>query len=92
MLDTPSRNLQRYYGSHRVERGRFGASSRRTRSRIIGKLPLFGVDDEAAADNWNSYEFSVAVVSADGDAEEVVLYHAFPGGLGVPTIESVYLT
>ncbi|PYZ02437.1 hypothetical protein C8039_18680 [Halogeometricum sp. wsp3] len=50
-----------------------------------GQPPFFGVDDEAAADNWNSYEFSVAVVSADGDAEEVVLNHAFPDGLGVAT-------
>jgi len=33
---------------------------------------------------------SVAVVSADGDAEEVVLNHAFRDALGVPLLDSIY--
>ncbi|MDQ2074726.1 hypothetical protein RBH20_19550 [Haloarcula sp. H-GB4] len=36
--------------------------------------PLFlGVDGEGTAHYWDSYEFAVAVVAVDGDAEKVVL-------------------
>jgi len=36
--------------------------------------PLFlGVDGDGAAHYWDSYEFAVAVVAANGDAEKVEL-------------------
>jgi hypothetical protein len=34
---------------------------------------FLGVDGDGAAHYWDSYEFAVAVVAADGDAEKVVL-------------------
>ncbi|KAA9396230.1 hypothetical protein Har1130_16305 [Haloarcula sp. CBA1130] len=40
----------------------------------LGQRPLFlGVSGEDAAQYWDSDEFAVAVVSADGDAEKVEL-------------------
>jgi hypothetical protein len=47
---------------------------RTARELLTQGRPLFlGVDGEGAAHYWDSYEFAVAVVSADGDAEHVVL-------------------
>lgn len=38
------------------------------------QLPLFlGVDGNGAAHYWDSYEFAVAVVAANGAAEKAVL-------------------
>ncbi|KAA9404562.1 hypothetical protein EGO51_18835 [Haloarcula hispanica] len=47
---------------------------RTARELLTQGRPLFlGVDGEGAAHYWDSYEFAVAVVKADGDAEKVVL-------------------
>jgi len=47
---------------------------RTARELLTQGRPLFlGVDGEGAAHYWDSYEFAVAVVSANGEAEKVVL-------------------
>ncbi|NLV08274.1 hypothetical protein GOC83_19335 [Haloarcula rubripromontorii] len=46
----------------------------RTARELLTQRPLFlGVDGEGAAHYWDSYEFAVAAVSADGKAEKVEL-------------------
>jgi len=43
---------------------------RRARELLTQGRPLFlGVDGEGAAHYWDSYEWAVAVIDADGDAE-----------------------
>ena len=47
---------------------------RTARELLTQGRPLFlGVDGEGAAHYWDSYEFAVAVVTANGDAEKVEL-------------------
>ncbi|NLV12182.1 hypothetical protein [Haloarcula argentinensis] len=47
---------------------------RTARELLTQGRPLFlGVDGEGAAHYWDSYEFAVAVVPSDGDAEKVTL-------------------
>ncbi|WP_367175653.1 hypothetical protein [Haloarcula rubripromontorii] len=47
---------------------------RTARELLTQGRPLFlGVDGEGAAHYWDSYEFAVAVVTVDGDAEKVEL-------------------
>jgi len=47
---------------------------RTARELLTQGRPLFlGIDGEGAAHYWDSYEFAVAVVAADGDAEKVEL-------------------
>jgi len=47
---------------------------RTARELLTQGRPLFlGVDGEGAAHYWDSYEFAVAVVEANGGAEKVVL-------------------
>ncbi|RLM89991.1 hypothetical protein [Haloarcula sp. Atlit-7R] len=47
---------------------------RTARELLTQGRPLFlGVDGDGAAHYWDSYEFAVAVVEADGKAEKVVL-------------------
>lgn len=38
-----------------------------------GRPLFFGVDGDGAAHYWDSYEFAVYVVEADGDAEKLLL-------------------
>jgi hypothetical protein len=46
----------------------------RTARELLTQDPLFlGLDGEGAAHYWDSYEFAVAVVATDGDAEKVEL-------------------
>ncbi|NLV14377.1 hypothetical protein [Haloarcula argentinensis] len=48
---------------------------RRARELLTQGRPLFlGVDGEGAAHYWDSYEWAVAVIEADGDAEK----HSLP--------------
>ena len=47
---------------------------RTARELLTQGRPLFlGVDGEGAAHYWDSYEFAVAVIATDGDAEKVEL-------------------
>ncbi|EMA25170.1 hypothetical protein [Haloarcula argentinensis] len=47
---------------------------RTARELLTQGRPLFlGVDGEGTAHYWDSYEFAVAVVAIDGDAEKVAL-------------------
>ncbi|WP_434530054.1 hypothetical protein ACODNH_02005 (plasmid) [Haloarcula sp. NS06] len=49
-------------------------TERPARELLTQGRPLFlGVDGEGAAHYWDSYEFAVAVVAADGEAEKVEL-------------------
>ncbi|AUG49595.1 hypothetical protein BVU17_18325 (plasmid) [Haloarcula taiwanensis] len=49
-------------------------TDRTARELLTQGRPLFlGVDSEGAAHYWDSYEFAVAVVAADVDAEKVEL-------------------
>ena len=52
----------------------FTCTDRPVRELLTQGRPLFlGVDGEGAAHYWDSYEFAVAVVGPDGEAEKVVL-------------------
>lgn len=49
-------------------------TDRTARELLTQGRPLFlGVDGEGAAHYWDSYEFTVAAIAADGDAEKDVL-------------------
>ncbi len=61
-------------GSHKNQWQLRNPQERTARELLTQGRPLFlGVDAEGAAHYWDSYEFAVAVVSVDGDAEKVEL-------------------
>ncbi len=58
--------------AHRVTS--FACTDRLARELLTQDRPLFfGLDGDGAAHYWDSYEFAVTVVAADGDAGKVEL-------------------